>query len=151
MGKLAFWFVALGLGAVVAFHLYWAGGGRRGADAVIPRRPRAQGGAPLFAPSPLGTLLVAMFLAGVLGLAGVVQHGADVMLPWAWTRGMLAACGLVFVARAIGEFRYVGFFKRVKDSPFAYWDTRLFSPFILVVGIACLLIAANAEFGVITG
>jgi hypothetical protein len=144
MGKLAFWLVAFGLGAVVVFHLYWAGGGRKGADAVIPRRPLEQGGAPLFSPSPLGTFSVAMFLAGVLGLAAAVQQGADLVVPWAWTRVLLAACGLVFIVRAIGEFRYVGFFKRVKDSPFAYWDTRLFSPFILLIGIACLVIAGAA-------
>jgi hypothetical protein len=34
----------------------------------------------------------------------------------------------LFGARAIGERRYVGFFKRVRGTAFAWWDTRVFSP-----------------------
>lgn len=143
MGVLALWFVVCTLGAAVLVHLYWAGGGRLGLDAAIPRRPLAQGGAPLFSPSPMATLGVAIFLAAVLGLAAVVQHAAGAIAPWAWTRLLLAACGLVFIVRAIGDFRYVGLFKRIKDSPFAYWDTRLFSPLILLIGIAFLVIAVG--------
>lgn len=144
MHDLALLIVVVGLGWVVVFHLYWAMGGRLGADTVIPRRPAAQGGDALFHPSPLGTLSVAVFLVGVIALAVVVQRGSDITLPWAWARVLLAVCGVVFVLRAIGEFRYVGFFKRVKDSPFAYWDTRLFSPFVLLVGMACLALAVRA-------
>ena len=141
MREIALCLLVAGLGAVVVFHFYWAAGGRKGADAVIPRRPAEQGGEPLFHPSPLGTLIVALFLLGVLLLAALVQRGADIVVPWDWLRGLLAVCGEIFILRAIGEFRYLGFFKRIKDSPFAYWDTRLFSPFILVIGIACLIIA----------
>lgn len=141
MRDVALWVLVIGLGLVVVFHLYWAAGGRLGADAVIPRK---QGGDSLFHPSPIGTLSVALFLLGVIGLGIVVQRGADIAIPWRWMRIVLGACGAVFVLRAIGEFRYVGFFKRVTDSPFAYWDTRLFSPFILLIGIACLVIAVQA-------
>jgi hypothetical protein len=141
--ELALWGLVIGLGLVVVFHLYWAAGGRLGADAVIPRKPVEQGGEPLFHPSPIGTLMVAAFLLGVIGLGIVVQRGADITVPWRWSRVLLAGCGGVFVLRAIGEFRYVGFFKRVTGSRFAYWDTRLFSPFILLIGIACLAIAVQ--------
>lgn len=64
------WIVIVGLGWVVVFHLYWAAGGRVGADAVIPRRPAAKGGEALFHPSPLGTLIVALFLLGVIAFGG---------------------------------------------------------------------------------
>ncbi len=54
--------LTLGLELTVVFCLYWAlGGGRRGAEAVIPRRPAALGGDALFHPSPLGTLMVALW------------------------------------------------------------------------------------------
>ncbi len=144
MRNLALLIVVVGLGCVVVFHLYWAAGGRLGADTVIPRRSAAQGGDALFHPSPLGTLTAALFLVGVIALGVVVHRGSDITLPWAWARVLLAVCGVVFVLRAIGEFRYIGFFKRVKDSPFAYWDTRLFSPFVLLVGLACLALTAVA-------
>jgi hypothetical protein len=42
------------------------------------------------------------------------------------------------LARAVGDFRYVGFFKRVRDSRFATLDTRVYSPlcFVLAAGVA---------------
>ena len=40
----------------------------------------------------------------------------------------------MFAARAIGERRYVGFFKRVRTTEFAWWDTRVYSP--LCAGIS---------------
>jgi hypothetical protein len=33
----------------------------------------------------------------------------------------------------MGEFNYVGFFKKVKDTEFAKWDTKLFSPLCLLI------------------
>jgi len=55
----------------------------------------------------------------------------------------IACWGLasVFLARAIGDFRFVGFFKRVHGSRFAHWDTALYSPLCLVIGLA--IVALN--------
>jgi len=133
--------VVIGLGAVVVFHLYWAAGGRRGAKLVIPTDPRHDD-RPLFHPSALGTLVVAAFLATVVGLALLVRSGQALVISADAARIALAICGTVFVLRAVGDFRWVGFFKSVRGTPFARWDDWLFSPFILVVGLACLAIAA---------
>ena len=47
------------------------------------------------------------------------------------------AIGIVFLIRAIGDFKYVGFSKKVKGSLFAENDGRYYSPLCLVVsGIA---------------
>ena len=51
-----------------------------------------------------------------------------------WTRWAGAAPGLL--VRAIGDFGYVGFFKRKGGNPFARLDTRVYSPL-------CLLLAAG--------
>lgn len=133
--------VVFGLGAVVLFHLYWAAGGRRGAKLVIPTDPQ-QDGRPLFQPSALGTLVVAGFLAAVAGLALLVRSGQALVISADVARIALGLCGALFVLRAIGDFRWVGFFKSVRGTPFARWDDWLFSPFILVVGLACLAIVA---------
>ena len=47
------------------------------------------------------------------------------------TRGVAAA----FLARAVGDFNYVGFFKRRKGTAFAALDTRLYSPLALALGV----------------
>lgn len=46
-----------------------------------------------------------------------------------------------FIVRAIGDFKYVGFFKKIYNSSFASLDTRYFSPLILVLGISYALLA----------
>ena len=143
MRDLALAIIVFSLGLAALIHVYWAAGGRWAADAAVPRHAAAKGGAALFQPSPLITLAVAVVLVGVAALASLVHSNAAIGMPWFWARSLLAVCGGGFVLRAIGDFRYVGFFKRVTDSRFAYWDTRVFSPLILLIGLACLLIAAQ--------
>ena len=47
---------------------------------------------------------------------------------------------VLFLLRAVGEFKYVGFFKRVKKTEFAKWDTKLFSPLCLAIAIIGILV-----------
>ena len=48
-------------------------------------------------------------------------------------KGAAGLLAFVFAARAIGDFNYVGFFKRVKGSRFAKRDTYLYSPLCVVL------------------
>ena len=80
-------------------------------------------------------LAVACFL--VLAVRGLVLSP----LPAALTRIGATGVGAAFLLRAIGEFRYVGFFKRVRGTRFAFWDTCLFSPLCLGIGLASLWVA----------
>lgn len=123
---------ALVLASAAVVHMYWALGGRIGVGLAIPETARG----PLFRPSPVATLLVslALVLAADLMLA---RFGlARARIPdW----GMHLACGalaLAFLARAVGDFRYVGFFKRVRESRFARLDTAVYSPLCLFLAVA---------------
>ncbi len=49
---------------------------------------------------------------------------------------------VIFLLRAIGDFRYVGVFKRHRESSFAKLDTLLYSPLCLL--LACL-VAISAD------
>jgi len=116
-------------------HVYWALGGRRGLEAALPQR--APGGEAAFIPGPVLTFGVAAALAAgglvALGLGGFLQPQ---LLPDAWLRALGAAGAAAFGARAVGDFRLVGFFKRVRGTPFARWDSALHSPL-------CALLAAG--------
>lgn len=119
------------------FHLYWAAGGRFGGSAVIP----TVGGESLFKPSPLATILVAAALcAAMLVVLGRLKMWGAFVPGWIFYSGTWVI-SLLFLLRAIGDFRYVGFFKSVTDTNFAYWDTILFSPLCLLIGIVALLIS----------
>lgn len=120
-------FTVLGL-----WHVYWAFGGKSFITNAIPE----VGGRPAFAPGRLLTALVGAFLmlcAGlVAALSALVPIGdARAVLPW-----FGYALAAVLLARAVGDFNLVGFFKRKRGSRFARLDSLLYSP-------SCLLLAAG--------
>ncbi len=136
-------FVAAALGATVLFHLYWGAGGRFLSDAVVPVRQTARGPEKVFNPSSLAALIVAAYLSAIVALAYAVSWNTEVTLTARTLRLLLGLAGGVFLLRAVGDFHYMGFFKRVRGTRFARWDTWLFSPLILLLGLACTAIAAG--------
>lgn len=124
------------------FHLYWAAGGELGRAVVVPTvASPGRGGARVFKPSAGGTILVAFaFLVAVGVILGRLGFLGDIV-PHRIFRWGTWAIALVFFLRAVGEFRLVGFFKQVRDTPFAYWDTWLFSPLCLLIAIMAFTLA----------
>jgi hypothetical protein len=47
----------------------------------------------------------------------------------------------LFILRAIGDFKYLGFFKKIKNTKFGQNDTKYFAPLCLIIGILTLLVA----------
>lgn len=120
------------------FHLYWAVGGGFGGGAVIPT---VSGGERLFNPSPFGAILVAAALfAAMLVVLGRLKIWGSFVPGWIFYSGTWVIA-LLFLLRAIGDFRYVGFFKSVTDTNFARLDTILFSPLCLLIAVIAFLIS----------
>ncbi len=122
-------------------HVYWAFGGKSGLVTAIPTAD----GQPLFTPTPTDTFLVAFAL---LSAAGVVFGNFGYRIPllpaWSYRIGIWGIAA-VFLLRAIGEFRYIGFFKQVRDTPFARQDTLLYSPLCLFLAVCCLVVAISTS------
>ena len=47
---------------------------------------------------------------------------------------------IIFIIRAIGDFKYVGFFKSIKSTDFGKLDTKLFSPLCLLLATLGIII-----------
>lgn len=94
----------------------------------------------LFKPSKLMTSFVGFglltFAFIILGHIGVFEL---LFLDQVFEYGTWLIA-LVFFARAIGDFKYVGFFKKIKDTKFALWDSRLYSPLCFVICILIMLV-----------
>ena len=129
--------LAVHLIVIGAVHFYWAAGGTRGNDLAVPSTPGTNP-QPVFTPGRGGTAAV-----GVLLFAGAAVATGH-LLPGSHTT-LLRLMAAVFALRAVGEFRYVGFLKRVKHTPFAVWDSRLFSPLCGVLSL--LALAGSGLFG----
>jgi Protein of unknown function (DUF3995) len=121
--------------AISGIHVYWAFGGRWGAAVAIPDVPSLKG-VKAFVPGTLPTLTVAVGLAAMAGLHlhKIGWLPISTLPDWLARYGLLAVGGIFFL-RVIGDFRYVGFFKRVTDTPFARMDTALYIPLCLVISI----------------
>jgi uncharacterized membrane protein YidH (DUF202 family) len=100
-------------------------------------------GKPLFVPSTRATVTVGVVLLVFAGLVAATGRLVDVgasprVLSW-----LSLALALGLLARAIGEFRYVGFFKRVRDSRFAHLDTWVYSPLCLALAAGVAQVAMH--------
>jgi hypothetical protein len=132
--------VAAGFGLLSLLHVSWATTGIRGQASALPERD----GKPLFQPGRVTTILVALLLGLacllVLAAAGLIHPGLSpvTVLVGTWI------VAVVMFARAVGDFQYVGFFKRVRGTRFAQMDTRLYSPVALLLGVGTAFVALRA-------
>ena len=131
--------VAIVLGLLALLHVYWAVGGVAARSLGVPE----VSGKPAFKPTRLATLAVAAALA-LAALLLLFRGGllSSPLPPVLGNTGVFAVAA-AFLLRAVGDFRLVGFFKRVRGTPFAAWDTRLFSPLSLGIGLASLWVALS--------
>jgi Protein of unknown function (DUF3995) len=122
-------------------HAYWARGGRW---AFLEALPQKENGELALKPGPLECWMV----AGALTVFGLVSLGAARILPsplpMSWLKVGLWAFSTFFLFRAIGDFRYVGLFKKIKHTRFGLRDTRYYSPLCLLISALCLAVAELA-------
>ena len=78
----------------------------------------------------LGLVVAALILAARSGALG-----SAVRIPATAVASRLLAIG--FALRALGDFRYLGFFKSIRGTPFAYYDTWFYSPLFVCLAVIC--------------
>jgi len=125
--------------AISLIHFYWALGGRKWANRVFPQV--ANTNKTVFRAGNGITFLVAfiflsfsgvIFLKTFEGFFRISNHWIDIC---AWVIGAL------FLLRAIGDFKYVGFTKSVRSTNFAAYDTKFFTPLSLTIGLMIVVMA----------
>jgi hypothetical protein len=101
-------------------------------------------GRPVFVPSVTATTAVGV---GLLLCALLVLSAARIVavgLPSRVLTALCAALALVLLLRAVGDFRYVGFFKSVRGSRFARMDTWCYSPGCFALSVAVAYVALHS-------
>lgn len=122
---------------LAAFHFYWFFGGKWGLDSVFPTKNDE---ASAIAIPKFATLVVAIGLAA-FGFAYLMKAGMISLAMPSWLSDFAFwFIPSIFILRAIGEFNYVGFFKKVKHTKFAKADSKIFAPLCLLIGVLGLLI-----------
>jgi hypothetical protein len=123
--------LAVILAGLSLLHAYWALGGRWANAFTVP----TISGRRMFDPSPLATWVVSGLLGiGVTLVIGKASWTTRGPLPLVFEVGVWGL-SLVFLLRAVGNLRSFGFFKTIKSTPFAQWDTWLYSPLCLLLAL----------------
>lgn len=130
------------LAFAAAFHVHWAFGGKTGFGVSLPQeadgRPVKKHRLGWWRPAAFAVAVALMLLAIVtLSVAGWLSLPISKNL----LQLALAVAGVAFVARAIVPNRYVGLFKTLRTTRWARYDTRLYSPLFLILGVSLLLLA----------
>ncbi len=115
-------------------HFNWAFGSKWGITKAIPTdntgkkvmHPDAKASAIV----GLGLLFFSLYYA---------THLIHLDLP-GWTSYIGWCISAIFILRSIGDFKYIGFFKKIKGTEFAEMDTKLYVPLCLVIGLIGILL-----------
>ena len=126
--------ILLGLGVI---HFNWVLGGKFG---FLESLPTKENGERVLNPKKIDSAIVGIGLTA-LGVFYVLNSGLiEYNLPERIMKYGGWIIPILFLLRAIGEFKYIGFFKRIKKTDFGKLDTKLFSPLCLIIGIFGILI-----------
>lgn len=125
-------FTMLGL-----IHFNWFFGGKWGFEKALPTK---ENGERILNPKKLDSAIVGFGLL-LFGLVFLLKSELiNFQIPsWISTYGSWIISS-IFILRAIGDFKYVGFFKKIKNTEFGKADSKLFSPLCLIIGLIGILL-----------
>ena len=120
-----------------ALHFYWAVGGKWATDVVVPTKPTSE---KLFNTSALSCVIVGsgLWLMSFVHVAnaGLIFKGSDFTI----FRYCTLAIAIIFLVRFMGDFKWVGLFKKVKGTSFAKNDALYYSPLCLFLSISSFVL-----------
>ena len=119
-------------------HFYWAVGGKWGGEAALPKNREGKN---VLNPKKIDTIVVGFLLLFIAFFYFQKMHEFLELPPKLYYANWILPT--LFLLRAIGEFKYFGFFKKVKESKFAYYDSRFYSPLCVLIAILMLIVATN--------
>lgn len=125
--------ILVGIFLILAIlHLSWVLGSTWGFDSSIPK---TEDGSWVIKPGKKDSLMVGLGLLFFAIFYLIQAELIDFDLPkWALSiAGWLIP--IIFLFRAIGDFKYIGFFKKVKATRFAQLDSRFYSPLCLIISL----------------
>lgn len=117
-------------------HLNWLIGGTFGFDESLPTK---ETGERVLNPKKFDSAIVGL---GLMCFAFFYLIKADLInldIPhWILKYGSWLIPA-IFILRAVGEFKYVGLFKKIKHTSFGELDTKFYSPLCAFIGIIGIL------------
>ena len=118
-------------------HFYWAFGGKIGLENAIPRRANNE---KIINPTIISSSIVGIVLL-IFGFINIIKTKIiEIELPEIIENYCLWFIAILFILRAIGDFKYIGVFKKITKTKFSRMDTKVYSPLFLFIGISEIII-----------
>jgi hypothetical protein len=123
---------------IAGLHFYWALGGQWAIEAVVPTNSRDE---KVLRTSILSCIIIGCgllmfafyYLLELRQIEFVLTHYIVGFIKW--------IIPSIFLLRAIGDFNYVGFTKRIKGTEFARLDTKYFAPLCVLIALLGFMVA----------
>ena len=116
-------------------HLNWALGNTWGLSKALPTKDDNQ---KITKPSPILTLSVAIGLLIFAAFYFIIPEPGN---PKNWIFDYIGwIIPTIFLIRSIGDFKYVGFFKRIRTTEFSRMDSKYYSPLCTAIALLGYLI-----------
>jgi len=132
------------LGGLVLFllgilHFHWAFGGN---FAFADTLPTNSAGERVLNPKKRDSAIVGLGLCA-FSIIYLVKSGIiTVQLPLIVINYGLWIIIAIFFLRSVGDFKYIGMFKKVKNTDFSSKDSRLYTPICISIALMGLIIEA---------
>jgi hypothetical protein len=123
---------------IAGLHFYWALGGLWAIEVVVPTNRR---GEKVLRTSVLSCIIVGCGLLMFAFYYLLELRQMEFVLTNYLVRFVKWIIPSIFLLRAIGDFNYVGFTKRIKDSEFARLDTTYFAPLCVLIAMLGFMVA----------
>ncbi|NUN99785.1 MAG: DUF3995 domain-containing protein [Saprospiraceae bacterium] len=125
--------------AISLIHFYWALGGKKWADRVFPQVEGTN--KPVFTAGIWATVFVAFIFLSFSFVVFLKTFEPFFRTDNLWIDRSVWLISVLFLLRAIGDFKYVGFTKKIRSTIFAAYDTKVFTPLSLTIGLLTVVIA----------
>ncbi len=126
--------------ALSAIHFYWAFGGSQGFNNALPE---TEEGVKVLNPTFTDSFIVGFGLL-IFSVAYLLYKKTfkakvltilKVILFW--------LIPSIFLLRAIGDFYFVGFFKKIENTNFAHFDNYFYSPLCFIISLLGFVFIIN--------
>ncbi|WP_058308381.1 DUF3995 domain-containing protein [Gracilibacillus massiliensis] len=136
MELILIYFAVLILVLISMLHVYWVFGGKWGIKAVIPKETA---GGSAFTPKWFETLTVALGLLIMTFVLLAQNNLVSFLSSNIFTQWACILFTFIFLLRAIGDFKYFGITKKIKNTTFSNFDTKLYTPLCIYLGLIFMI------------
>ncbi|MBC8045745.1 MAG: DUF3995 domain-containing protein [Fimbriimonadaceae bacterium] len=119
-------------------HFYWAAGGKHWFYNSLPQKESTN--AYLFIPGKFSCIVVAtgLFIFALITIGNLGIFDNYINKKFIYYGNWIIT--IIFFLRGLGDFRYAGFFKKIKTTIFARNDTKYYAPLCISIATISLII-----------